>query len=209
MASKIEDSIGRLSMPKVMLVGCGLAAVYYWLFFPNIDEIKAGIERNRQELTVEKEKQAVTIQAQKRQEELKEELANLSSRFAETSNRLPTEVNSSTLNKQINDIATASGGTIKVIAPKTPTMKEFIEEIPVEAVLEGSYSEIVLFLYYLATGERITRIGNFDITLGAGPTPVSGSGTKMKPVLVSLRGNAISFRFVPDAVKKTIEGVPQ
>ncbi|MGE0632391.1 MAG: type 4a pilus biogenesis protein PilO [Pseudobdellovibrionaceae bacterium] len=206
MASKIEESLSSLSMPKVVIVGLGLAGMYYWLMFPDVEKIKLQISQTRQELEIEKAKQAETQAAQKRQEELKQELADLSGRFSETSNRLPTEVNSSTLNKQINDVAKASGSVLKEIIPLPPTLNDFIEQIPVQVAAEGAYGEIVLFLYYLATGERISRIGNFDMVV-ASTQPTAGG--KQRPVRVAFRGTAVSFRFVPEAVKKADEGAPK
>lgn len=197
MAAKL-DSVARLSGTKILMVGVGLTALYYFAVFPDMAAIETSTAAIQQTLNEEKQKQNVTLKAQKRQEELRQELADLSSRFAETSNRLPTEVNSSILNKQINDIAKISGGALKEIAPRTPVMKDFIEQIPVEVGITGTYGEIVLFLYHLSTSERIAKIGTFEM-LGTGVP----SRTKDRGTLINFRGSILSFRFVPEAVKST------
>lgn len=174
----------------VFSVICGV--LYYFMFFDDGSQIEAQISTLDAQIQAEDARAAETDKALQEVEQVRTTVGALSEQFNLVSKALPDTIQNSEIIRTVDRTAKASGVLIKSKEPLPPENKEYYEEVPVRVVMEGTYSELTLFLYYLANYERIMKVKNFTITQ---PPTVDGQ----RPKRLTLSGNVVSYRFIANS----------
>ena len=97
----------------------------------------------------------------------------------------------------VDSVARAAGVSIASKEPRPPVNHDYYEEIPLKITVDGSFSEITMFLYYIASVERIMKVKGFTIS----EVPSFGGRQRdLKSGLAKLQcdGQVVSYRFIGD-----------
>lgn len=181
-----------------LLIGClAVGGAYYYLIYNDGSAEKAQIAAATAEIQKEEAKAKDAENALKEVEKIRAAVATLSDQFVIVSKQLPAQYNMPELIRSIDAIARASGVSIKLKEPKTPKAEKdaIVETMPVKVVLEGQFSEIAMFFYYIASLERITRVKNFSMNM-----PVNGD---IRRTRLYVDAEVLSYRFVGAPIATT------
>jgi len=181
--------LASFSAQKAFVISILLGAVYYFVFFNSGVEIENRIVAQEAEIAQEEARARDADIALKEVEQVRTTVGALSEQFKLVSQALPSTVQMADIIRTVDQTAKASGVLIKSKEPLPASNKEYYEELPLRVVMEGTYSELTLFLYYLANYERIMKVKNFTIS-----QPLGADGINSRRLL--LNGNIISYRFL-------------
>lgn len=198
---KILVMLAGFSPKKTLIISCVLGAIYYMMFFDDGSKIQTQINDVQQKIAAEEQKSNEADAALKEVEQVRATVGALSEQFKTVSQALPSEVQMSDIIRTVDMVSRASGVSIKTKEPRPVVNRDYYEQIPLRITMEGSYSEITMFLYYLASTERIMKVENFTMTnqnLG---------NEKVAPGRLLFEGQVVSYRFIgntnpPEAQKK-------
>lgn len=175
---------------KQILILCGIAgAAYYFMIFDDGTALRTQISGVQAEIKKEEVKAAEADKALKEVEAIRASLNTLGQQFQLATKQLPSQYSMPELIRAIDSIARASGVSIKSKEPMAPKPEKdgIVEYLPVKVVLEGQYSEIAMFIYYISSLERITRVKNFDMGV---PT-----GADIRKPRLQVDAEVMSYRF--------------
>lgn len=133
-------------------------------------------------------KAAESDAALKEVDRVRRSVGALEEQFKLVAQQLPTEINMPDVLRSVDMLARSASVSVKDKEPKPTSKQDFLEIYPMRIRAEGSYSELTMFIYYLASTQRITRVRNFTMNLMTGP----GKGNRL-----SFDGEVISYRFLP------------
>lgn len=112
----------------------------------------------------EEERKVKTEQILSERDRLQETLAKLTDQYEVLSRKIPNELSSSEVNKQINELI--QNAKLKSLARK-PLSEEnigILDEIPYELTLQGTFNEIGQFINAVSTSERVILVKSFNLT---------------------------------------------
>lgn len=180
--------LSMMSSQKALMFGAVLGGLYFFMLFDS------GAELENQIATVQASVQEQEAKAQESDaaiaevEQVRATIGALSEQFKTVSQALPSDIPMSEIIRTVDNVARASGVAIKMKEPRPIVNREFYEEIPLFVTMEGSYSELTLFLYYLAGTARIMKINDFILSY---PPNVRSNSNKLY-----LEGTVVSYRFI-------------
>lgn len=189
MIANILLRLASFSFQKAFVFSLILGVVYYFMFFDDGSLIESQIQAKEVEIAAEEAKAQEADEALKEVEQVRTTVGALSEQFKLVSQALPTTIQMADIIRTVDQTARISGVMVKSKEPLPALNREYYEEMPLRVSMEGSYSELTLFLYYLANYERIMKVKNFVITQ---PQGVDGFNSKR----LILNGNVISYRFI-------------
>jgi type IV pilus assembly protein PilO len=181
--------LAALSNRTAMIIAGVFGLFYFWTLYDDGSSIQNQINRVQQEIQVQEQKAIEADTALKEVEQVRTTVGELSEQFKVVSQALPSEVAMSDIIKAVDMVSRASGVSIKSKEPRPVVNRDYYEEIPLRISLEGTYAEVTMFLYYLASTERIMKANNFNLAV---PT----SGEKVNPGRLLFDGQIVSYRFI-------------
>jgi type IV pilus assembly protein PilO len=183
--------LASLSLAKAAILSVVLGGVYYMSgMFDDGSLLKDQIVKRDAEIKEQEVKALESDAALREVERVRTAVGALSDQFKTVSQALPSEIQMSDIIRVVDMVARASGVSIKSKEPRPVRNKDFYEEIPLKITLEGSFSEITLFLYYLASTERIMKANNFTIAMPTVTDRQQQSGRLI------FDGQVVSYRFL-------------
>lgn len=188
--------LAALNSQKTLAIALATTAIYFMFFFDSGETLRKALDKLNNDVQAAQTAALKAQQALKEVEDLRKLVIGLGEQFKMATQQLPTDLPMTEVIRTVDILARSAGISIKSKQPVPPLVKEkdIVETIPLRVGLEGSYSEIVLFLYYLSITERITRLGDFDIKL---PTDPNGQAKKLTSNL-----EVLSYRFVGNQSKE-------
>lgn len=194
------ERLSRLSNGRAIVIGLILGAAYYSTMYNDgstLNQQIAVISGQLQEAEKKKSDTEATLQEEAR---MKEAIGKLSEQYAFIAKKLPSELKSSEMIRGIDSIAKMAGVSVKMKKPGIVNKREVVEDLPVEVVLEGTYSQIAQFIYYTSNLERLTRVLNFTV--------MTQDDSKEKPL--RFEGQVVSYKLAAEPEKSdTTEGQPK
>jgi type IV pilus assembly protein PilO len=181
---------------RLLILAGIVTAFYYFTLFDDGGSIDQRSLQIQQQLSEEQKKVGESEKAIKRVEQIRASLASLHEQFKVAAQQLPEEIKASEILKTVDTLAKSAGVSIKVKEPREAKKEEIVETLPLHIRLQGSYSEVTMFLYYISIMERITRITSF--TMQPAPTLL---GVKSKPGTLAFDGEIMSYRYTGEAPK--------
>lgn len=197
--------LSTFSYQKAFIIGLLLAGLYYLMMFDDGSSIQSQIQTVQASIAEEEQKAQQADAALKEVEQVRVTVGALSEQFRIVSQALPTDIQMSDIIRAVDAVSKSSGVSIKTKEPRPTINREYYEEIPLRIAMEGTYSEVTLFLYYLASTERIMKVNNFVI---------SQQIQNERPTSRLLfEGQVVSYRFLgeakpTDATAATSAGAP-
>ncbi|MBL7672077.1 MAG: type 4a pilus biogenesis protein PilO [Bdellovibrionaceae bacterium] len=196
---KVIEKLLALTISQIFLFGGALGGLYYYFIFDDGHVLEAEISAAASALEVEEVKKKETEIALKEEKRIKEIVGGLGTQFQEISKKLPNQLTSFDMNRQITVFSQASRAKIKAMTPQAPVHKEIVDEVPVRITIDDStYGDIALFIYHASTSERLIRIQDFKIQLG----------TSREKGHLKFEGTVVGYRLNSEDAKKS-EGAKQ
>jgi len=198
---KLFETLAGLSMAKALVFGGLAGGLYYMSMFDSGAGLEVQIAQVQSQLQVEEEKKRETEATLAEEARMRESVGILSQQYEEIAKKLPSVLVSIDINRTIDAFARNAGVSVKSKKPGASNKQEIVEEVPVDVVLEGSYSELAQFVYYVSIAERMTRVPNLVITeaepIRSGNTVVTGKG-KLK-----FEGTVVGYKLAEEKAKET------
>lgn len=192
--------LSGFSKTSVVFFSLILGGAYFSFMYDDGTGFKTQIEQARADLEKEKEKEKESDLALKEIDLVKASLESLTQQFNLVSARLPREIQMAEVFKIIDGIARKSELSIKKMEPQTSRKEQVIEIVPIQITAEGKYYELIKFLHYVTSIERIFRVQNLQVR-------AQDEARMGAPVKITL--DLVSYRFLPSEVTSTQQGVTQ
>lgn len=189
MIGKLLTRLAAFSIQKTFLLGLLVGGIYYMMFYESGESIEAQIANVQTNIDTEEQKSKEADLALREVEQVRITVGALSEQFKTVSQALPTDIQMADIIRAVDKISRSSGVSIKSKEPRPVIDHDYYEEIPLRITMEGNYSEVTLFLYYLGSTERIMKVNNFII---AQPS----TGERVAPGRLLFEGQVVSYRFV-------------
>lgn len=181
--------LAALSLAKTFILGCIALGVYYVLLYDSGEVLQANLTSLTAQVAEQEAKQKESDKALREVEKIRSAVQALGEQYRAISNQIPTDNQMSDILKQIDSMAAASGVEIKKKEPQKAVLQDILEELPLRVSAEGTFAELVMFLYNMMNSERISRINNFNIFKAA----VRG-GVRNKKLIMDVQ--FANYRFV-------------
>ena len=181
--------LAGLNMRTVLMISMVVGGIYYFMYYDDGSRLQKELDEKEAAAKVEEGQRKVSEDALKQLDQVRTSVGALSDQFKNVSQQLPSEIQMAEIVRSVDIVAKSSGVSIKLKEPQIPVAKQIIEEIPLTLKMEGSFSEVTMFIYYISSLERITRVRNFSI--------VSIPGANR----LKFDGSVISYRYIGDGKK--------
>lgn len=146
------------------LIALAIGGLFYVSpFFDDGSNLDLTINGLRAQISQEEERKVKTEQILGERDRLQETLAKLTDQYEVLSRKIPSELTSSEVNKQINELI--QNARLKSLGRK-PLREEnigILDEIPYELSLQGSFNEIGQFINDVSTSERVILVKSFNL----------------------------------------------
>lgn len=158
------DTILALDRTKKILILAGvlvfLTALYVWLLFlPAYKEIE-NLDRDLSKLLEKKAEQEAIAQ---NLAAFKREYQRLELSLKQAMAQLPDKKEIPSLLENISNLGRESGLEVALFKPGAPKPKDFYAEVPVDIKLEGSFNNLLVFFYQVASLPRIVNISDLTV----------------------------------------------
>lgn len=201
MINNVLIRLAVMTMQKVAIIGVALAVVYYFTMYNDGSTIETQIQKVQADIQQEEAKAQQAEAALKEVERVRAAVGALGEQFRVVSQALPSEVQMADIVRTVDTISKTAGVSVKSKEPQPVINHDYYEEIPLKISMEGTFSEVTMFLYYISSLERVMRIKSFVISV---PQSNSGVNSPLAPVgHLSFDGEIESFRFIPEKASAT------
>jgi type IV pilus assembly protein PilO len=194
--NKLYDFFANMSSQKMLIIAGLLGGIYYMTIFDDGSALETQLNQIKSEIAVEAEKVTRSEQAKKEVEEVRMQVGALGEQFKIVAQKIPPEVQMADVIRLVDGVAKSAGVSIKSKEPLPRLSKDYFEEIPLKITLEGSFSEITMYLFYISSLERIMRVRDFRLDI----PPGNSSQNSMNSFggLLRFEGEILSYRFLGD-----------
>lgn len=180
------EMLQKASKVAFVIAGLIFGGLYYWSNSDSLSSKEAAIEAKKNEL----EAAEAAIQSAKKiagdKAKFEEESTKVSDQLKAAIEFLPTKLNEQDILTKIANEARSAGVRQTSVQPKKAQPKGFYEELQMDVELEGSYSQLVLFLSYISNIQRIVNIKGLDLRIKdyVDETPI-----------LRLKGTLVAYRY--------------
>lgn len=195
MINTILIRLAGLTLKWALIFGVGLGGLYYFMLFNDGSTIEVQIQKVQKEIQEQETKEKESDAALKEVEKIRAEVGALSDQFKMVSQVLPAEVQMQDIIRAVDTTARASGVSIKTKEPRPSVNHGYYEEIPLHISMDGSFAEITMFLFYMASQERIMKVKNFVLS-----QPQQNEKVPLGRLLFD--GQVVTYRFIVEKVEK-------
>ncbi|PWU15962.1 MAG: hypothetical protein C5B49_11185 [Bdellovibrio sp.] len=179
--------IARLSTNQAFILAGVLSFLFYISpFFDDGSAVDARIANVKGQLNAEKAKEKESDLALARIKQLKESYAALTDQFKIVSAAVPSDMQMSEVIRTVDSVSKIAGVSIRTKEPRKTIREDILEILPISVRADGTYSEITMFLYKMASVERIYRVRSFNMA----------ASTDLKNRRLPFEAEIASFRFV-------------
>ncbi len=191
--SIVGSFLSQISFPVAFILNALLTGYYYSNIYNDGTLIEKQIKETSKLENQEQKKKKETEKLLAEQEVLKQEVGLLAGQFKDISSQLPLSLKTQEVIDTINKLAKNSGCRVVSIKPERTEIKELYEEIPIRVELNGQFSSLVMFMYYIASLERVTDLDGLQLMNEA--QNYTGN-LKMSTTIVS-------FKYRPPEIKES------
>jgi type IV pilus assembly protein PilO len=164
MVNNLLLRFAMMTSQRILVLGVVFGLLYYFMFFDGGEKQKKRLAELNQKIKVEQARLPESQAALKEVDLVRASVAALGEQFTRVSQQLPSNIQMSEIIRTVDDLARVTGVSIKAKEPKSNVPRDVVEEVPLRINLEGSYSQITLFLYQIARLERLMKVKDFTIS---------------------------------------------
>jgi type IV pilus assembly protein PilO len=164
MSSSASQALKDLSYPKALVIAIFLGAFYYFRMYDDGSALERQISDARANTSAEEEKKKETDKVKAEEDEIKNQVGALAEKFKEVTARFPINLKSDEIISTINTLARTTN--VRVISVKKESIeeKELYDEVPVSLELSGTFNNLLLLMYNIASLEKVTNLGDFEFS---------------------------------------------
>ncbi|PIS11373.1 MAG: hypothetical protein COT73_04355 [Bdellovibrio sp. CG10_big_fil_rev_8_21_14_0_10_47_8] len=199
MISSIIIRLASFNFQRALVFSVIAGVIYYFFGFNDGSSIQVNIDKVQKDIQVEESKAKEADAALKEVEQVRAAVGALSDQFRMVSQAIPTDLQMADIIRAVDTTARVSGLSMKSKEPRPVVNYSFYEEIPLQVTMEGNYSQVAMFLYHLASLERIMRVKTF--TIQTPPATKKNSGHTL-----TFLGQIVSYRFIGETPPVTTKG---
>lgn len=185
--SALTEKIQETSRNIFILLGLLVGGAYYVTNQGSIESIETQITQQRQEV----QKREAEVQETKKiaadRKKFEEEVNFVSDQLRAALEFLPNSLKEQEILTRISNEARSAGVNPTAIVPRKATAKGFYEELSMDVEMEGSYTQLVMFLAYISKIQRIVNIRGLELTVK--------ENREDSPIL-KLKGNLVAYRYL-------------
>ncbi len=162
--NKLLVRLAFLTTKQVGFIALVVGFIYWNTVFDDGSSLDPQISNLQAQLQQEQRKKTETEEALKKRDHLQETLASLTAKYENLSRLVPIELNSSDLNRQLDQLARTSRISQLSRRPKPIVSGKVLDEWPVEMQFTGSYGDIAQFVYQTSVTEKVMLVKKLKIT---------------------------------------------
>jgi Tfp pilus assembly protein PilO len=162
--NKILSRIAFLTTKQVGIIALFCGAFYWYALFDDGSSLDPQIANLNQQLQEQVRKKGETEAALKKRDNLKEILTNLTAKYENLSRLVPIELNSSDLNRQLDQLRKTSRVSQISRKPDQIVKGPILDEWPVQMSFQGAYNDIAQFVYQASTTEKVMLVKKIKIS---------------------------------------------
>lgn len=190
-SSPILEKVNNLTSTQALVIGLGLAFLYYQTAFNDGSQIEAQMASLAAQIEEETVKKKETERLIEEESKMRAEIGTLGEKFNVAAKKIPVDFKSQEFIDMVTDLAKKSGTFLSTIEPLPMEARANYDELKIKVGLKGTYSNLTLFLYYIASVERISNIINFNYRIleaqGSDVDTKSGGTIQMDAEISSYR----------------------
>ncbi len=186
------EMIQKASNLVFVLIGLALGGLYYWSNMDVLTSKDAVIEAKKSEIEAADEAILAAKKIAGDKAKFEEESIKISDQLKAAIEFLPTKLNEQDILTKIANEARSAGVRQTSVQPKKAQQKGFYEELQMDVELEGSYTQLVLFLSYISNIQRIVNIKGLELRFKDFVDEV--------PIL-RLKGTLVAYRYIEKPVE--------
>jgi len=200
--NKILVRLAEMEMQRAFILAVIVGAGFYFMVFDGGEEQDKRIQVLQGQLEEQERKVKESDAALKKLTDIRASIDSLHEQFRKASQQLPSDLKAAEIIRTVDTLARSAGVILKGTEPRQSIKEDIVEKFPLHVQLQGTYSEITLFLYYLSIMERITRVGSFTME---NPATID---SKTKEGSLKFEGEILSYRYIAEANPMKGPGVP-
>jgi type IV pilus assembly protein PilO len=158
----------QITFPKAILISLLIGGLYYANFYDDGSRLEQEIATKKVEIKEEEEKKIETDRVKAKEKEIFEEVGRSAEKYKEVTARFPVNLKSDEIISMVNVLAKSTNVRVISVKKEEVVAKELYEEVPVRLELSGTFNNLVVLMYNIATLERITNLGDFDFSNSQG-----------------------------------------
>lgn len=162
--NNLLSRIAFLTTKQVGIISLVVAFLFYYSLYDDGTDLEPRIAQLKLQLNEQQQKKVETERALAKRDKLAETLANLTAKYESLSRIVPIDLNSSELNRQIDQLKKTSRINQVAREPQKVTPGPVIDEWPVRLEFVGAYNDIAQFIYQASTTEKVMVVKDFKIT---------------------------------------------
>ncbi len=187
--------LGEMTWSKVIVGGLIALGAYWGLYYDNGEKLETEIQQLTTRLAESERQLRETKEAMADAERFEKLVRQNEIQFEKVMEYLPQDTNSNELTRLVNQVSQLSGARVKETQPMSVAeRKDFYEMTRIKVDLQGSFSQVVLFLSSLSKVQKLLTFDNLEIktleegaVIGEGETPP-----------VTLEATMVGYRYLKD-----------
>jgi type IV pilus assembly protein PilO len=188
--ANINQQIAEAPQKFFLVGGLVVGLLYYFMVFDSGSKIEEEIAAIETEMQKDRKALADAQAAAKEKDKFQQEVTQTNNQLQAALEYLPKDQKVEEINIRLEEEARRAGVRIRKFLPQKSELKQFYEEFPVDIIIEGSFTNVTLFLSYITQLKRIITIKGFDIAKSASKSGVD-SGNNL-----SLQGTLVVYRYL-------------
>lgn len=164
MSSSFGQIFGRLSYPKCLGISMLLGGLFYANIYDDGSKLQSQINEINGQIQAEEEKKKETEKVMAEEKAIKDEVGALAEQFKEVTERFPVNLKSDEIITTLNTLAKTTNVRIVSVKKENLDARELYEEVPVSIELVGTFNNLLLLMFNIASLEKVTNLGDFEMT---------------------------------------------
>ncbi len=164
MSSSVGQILAQITYPKAVGLSLLVGAFYYFNIYDDGSKLVAQINEVKLNTQVEEEKKKETDQVKAEEKAIKDQVGALAEKFIEVTARFPINLKSDEIISTINTLAKSANIRVTSVKKESVEAKELYEEVPLSLEFNGTFNNLLLLLYNIASLERVTNLGDFEFS---------------------------------------------
>lgn len=162
MSSSIGQIFAKISYPKALVISLAVGLFYFRFGYNDGSQLVAQINGVKVATEAEEEKKKETDKVKAEEKAIKDQVGALAEKFKEVTARFPINLKSDEIISTVNTLAKSANVRVTSVKKESVEARELYEEIPLNLEFTGTFNNLLLLLYNVATLERVTNLGDFD-----------------------------------------------
>ena len=165
MSTSIGQIFRQITYPKAIGLAILFGGFYFYNIYDSGAKIQTQINEVKQNAQSEEIKKKETDRVKADEKAIKSQVGTLAEKFKEVTLKFPVNLRSDEIISNINTLAKSANIRVVSIKKENLIEEELYDEVPVSVEFSGTFSNLLLFLFNIASLEQVTNIGDLDFSI--------------------------------------------